>query len=147
MTTITLATIERTYANNGQHAEQLLAYTLTGNLRKHDRVPFDKGSDIPEFCMSVKSGGATLMNGNLCTKDTKDGIIEEFITRSVSTCFAFVLADFSVAYVMNAVEFKMFCELFSNTCRDSHKNGGKIKVQIYKESQKMRNWFAEMMAV
>ena len=146
MTTITLKTMERVYVNNGHHAEQLLAFTLTGEKRKAGKLPFDKGSDIPEFHMSVKSGGATLMNGNLCTKDTKEGIIEEFITRSASSCFAFVMNDFSVAYIMNKVEFKEFCIQFSNTTHDSTKNGGKLKVQIYKDSERMRKWFAEMVA-
>jgi hypothetical protein len=146
MTAITLEYMERIYANNGQHAEQVVAYTLTHEVRKHDKVPFDRGSDIPEYHMSVKSGGATLMNGNLCTKTTKEGIIEEFITRSASSCFAFVMNDFSVAYIMNKVEFKEFCIQFSNTTHDSTKNGGKLKVQIYKDSERMRKWFAEMVA-
>ena len=146
MTTITLKTMERVYVNNGHHAEQLLAFTLTGEKRKAGKLPFDKGSDIPEFHMSVKSGGATLMNGNLCTKDTKEGIIEEFITRSVSECFAFVLNDGSVAYIMDKMEFREFCFKFSNLGHDSQRNGGKLKVQIYKESGKMRRWFEEMVA-
>ena len=60
MTTITLETIERVYTNNGQHAEQVLAYTLTHEIRKHDRVPFDKGSDIPEYHMSVSQARRAL---------------------------------------------------------------------------------------
>ena len=83
MTTITLTTIERTYSNNGQHAEQVLAYTLTHEIRKHDRVPFDKGSDIPEFKMSVKSSKASLMSGNYCTKETKEEIIK---FNPITTC-------------------------------------------------------------
>ena len=48
------------YKNAGQNAEQSLAYALTGEIRKHDKVAFDKGSDIPEFKMSVKSARFTL---------------------------------------------------------------------------------------
>lgn len=142
MNIITLETIERTYSNNGMHAEQVLAYTLTHEIRKHDRVPFDKGSDIPEFHMSVKSSKASLMSGNYCTKSTKEGIIEEFIERSASSCFAYVLEDFSMAYVMNRNEFTEFCNLFSGLSRESSKNGGKIKVQIYKENHRTREWLA-----
>ena len=142
MTTITLTTIERTYANNGQHAEQVLAYTPTHEIRKHDKVPFDKGSDIPEFKMSVKSSKASLMSGNCCTKDTKEGIIEEFLNRTASKCFAYVLEDFSLAYVMNATEFAEFCREFSGMSRESSKNGGKAKVRFYKENNRTREWLA-----
>ena len=146
MTTITLLPIERMYKNNGHHAEQVLTFSLTGELRKAGNLPFDQGSDIPEFNLSVKSGGATLMNGKLCTRDTKEGIIDEFITRSASSNFAFVVKDFSVAYIMNAIEFRAFCDKFSNIGHDSKQNGGRVKVQIYKQSKKMINWFADMMA-
>lgn len=142
MTTITLATIERTYTNNGMHAEQVLAYTLTHEIRKHDKVPFDQGSDIPEYHMSVKSSKASLMSGNYCTKDTKEEIIEEFITRSASKYFAYVLEDFSMAYVMNGNEFAEFCTMFAGMSRESSKNGGKAKVQIYKENERTRMWLA-----
>lgn len=142
MTTITLETIERVYTNNGQHAEQVLAYTLIHEIRKHDRVPFDKGSDIPEYHMSVKSSKASLMSGNYCTKDTKEGIIEEFLNRTASELFAYVLEDFSTAYVMDKREFSEFCREFSGMSRESSKNGGKAKVQFYKENERTRMWLA-----
>ena len=142
MTTITLATIERTYTNNGQHAEQVLAYTLTHEIRKHDRVPFNKGSDIPEFKMSVKSSKASLMSGNYCTKETKEEIIAEFLDRTASECFAYVLEDFTMAYVMDKIEFAEFCTKFSGMSRESSKNGGKAKVQFYKENNRTREWLA-----
>jgi hypothetical protein len=142
MTTITLETIERIYANNGQHAEQVLAYTLTHEIRKHDRLSFDEGSDIPEYHMSVKSSRATLMSGKLCTKDTKEGIIEEFFQRTASEWFAYVIEDFSLAYVMNKNEFYDFCSEFGRLTTDSSKNGGKKKVQFCQESGRTRMWLA-----
>ena len=141
MTTITLTTIERTYKNNGQHAEQTLAYALTGEVRAHDNIPFDKGSDIPEYHMSVKSSKASLMSGNRCESQTKEGIIAEFIAKSASTCFAYVVADFSVAYVMDGNEFAEFCTEFGSLTRESTKNGGKAKVQLRAESAKTLAWF------
>ena len=141
MTSITLTTIERTYTNNGQHAEQTLAYALTGEIRAHDNVPFDKGSDIPEYHMSVKSSKASLMSGNRCESQTKEGIIAELIAKSASTCFAYVVADFSVAYVMNGNEFAEFCTEFGSLTRESTKNGGKAKVQLRAESAKTLAWF------
>ena len=143
MTTITLTTIERTYANNGMHAEQVVAFALTNEMRKHDHVSFDKGSDIPEFKMSVKSSGATLMSGNLCHHEEKEAIIAEFFERTASELFAYVTNDFSIAYVMNCREFFEFLTEFSNTCHESTRNGGKIKLQLYKDSQRMMRWFAE----
>lgn len=141
MTTITLATIERTYANSGMHAEQTLTYTLTHELRPHDHVPFNEGSDIPEYHMSVKSSKASLMSGNLCESQTKEAIIAEFIAKSASICFAYVVADFSVAYVMNGNEFAEFCTEFGSLTRESTKNGGKAKVQLRAESAKTLAWF------
>lgn len=140
MTIITCEKIERTYTNNGQHAEQTLAYTLTHEIRKHDNVPFDKGSDIPEFHMSVKSSKASLMSGNRCESQTKEGIIAEFIAKSASEIFAYVLADFSKAYAMNGEEFAEFCQAFGGLTRESTKNGGRAKVQLYAESKRMREW-------
>ena len=146
MYTITIKQIERFYANCGMHAEQSLAFTLTDEIRTHDKVRFDMGSDIPEYHMSVKSSGASLMSGRLCTRDTKEGIIEEFVARSASSLFAYVVADFSVAYVMTGAEFAKFCMAFSGLCRESQKNGGLPKVKLHNESQKMRNWLASMVA-
>ena len=140
MKVITCETITRTYTNNGQHAEQTLAYTLTHEIRSHDHVPFDEGSDIPEFHMSVKSSKASLMSGNRCTAQTKEGIIQEFIERSASTCFAYVASDFAKAYVMDAIEFTEFCMLFAGLSRESTRNGGKVKVQLRAESKRMREW-------
>ena len=141
MTIITIKEMNRNYKNNGQHAEQILAYTLTGNIRKHDNLPFDQGSDIPEFHMSVKSSGASLMGARLCTKDTKDGIIDEFVTRSASECFAYVVADFSVAYIMSRTEFKEFATEFGYLTKESTKNGGGSKVALLKQSKRMIQWF------
>ena len=81
------------------------------------------------------------MIGN-CTKDTKEGIIEEFFDRTASELFAYVLEDFSTAYVMNKREFSEFCREFSGMSRESSKNGGKAKVQFYKENDRTRMWLA-----
>ena len=141
MTTIEIKVMDRNYKNNGQHAEQILAYTLTGEVRKHDNLPFDQGSDIPEFHMSVKSSGASLMGARLCTKSDKDGIIEEFVTRSASDCFAYVVADFSIAYIMNRNEFREFATEFGYLSRESQSNGGGVKVALLKQSKRMIRWF------
>ena len=83
----------RNYKSNGQHKEQALAYVLTGEVRKADKVPFYMGSDIPEYEMSVKSSKFSLMNGNACESQTFEGICEEFFAKVVSTKFAYVTND------------------------------------------------------
>lgn len=107
MTHIKVTEIERQYANFGNHAEQCLTYMLTGELRTHDHIRYDKGSDIPEFHMSVKSAKFTLMSGNLCESQDFDGIVEEFFQKTASKQFAYVTKDM-VAYIMTAEIFKEF---------------------------------------
>lgn len=139
MTTITMNAIERHYANFGQHAEQTLAFTLTGEIRKHDHVSYTAGSDIPEFHMSVKSAKFSLMNGNLCVAQDFDGIVEEFFRNTASKCFAYVTQDME-CFVMNPEEFRCFVCQFCGLSRESTKNGGRCKVQMRSESKKVLEW-------
>lgn len=141
-TTFTLTETFRNYNNFGQHAEQLLAYTLTGEIRKHDRVRFDMGSDIPEYHMSVKSGGFSLMNGNCCESQDFEGIVEEFFNRVVSTKFAYITKDLTV-YVMDMAQFREFVQMFCYLGRESSRNGGRRKVQMRAESKKTLAWLVE----
>lgn len=137
--TITLTETFRNYKNFGQHAEQVLAYTLTGEIRKADKVPFYMGSDIPEYEMSVKSSKFSLMNGNACESQTFEGICEEFFAKVVSKKFAYVTQDM-VAYVMNIEQFRQFVYLFCGLERESQKNGGRYKVKMRAESKKTLAW-------
>ena len=139
MKKIEIATIERHYANFGMHAEQALAYTLTGEIRRHDHVSFTAGSDIPEFHMSVKSAKFSLMNGNLCEAQDFDGIVEEFFAKTASKCFAYVTQEMG-CFVMDANEFRCFVCQFCGLSRESTKNGGRCKVQMRSESKKVLEW-------
>ena len=56
METMKVATINRTYTNWGAHCEQALAFTLTGEIRKHDHVPFDIRIGEEEPCSSLICG-------------------------------------------------------------------------------------------
>lgn len=129
----------RNYKSNGQHKEQALAYVLTGEIRKADKVPFYMGSDIPEYEMSVKSSKFSLMNGNACICQDFDGIVEEFFNRVKSTKFAYVTNDM-VAYVMNIEQFRQFVYMFCGLERESQKNGGRYKVKMRAESKKTIAW-------
>ena len=93
-----VATINRTYANWGAHCEQALAFTLTGEIRKHDHVPFDKDSDIPEYNMSVKSSGFTLASAKVNHGETFEEKVTDFFARVHSTIFAYVANDFTVLF-------------------------------------------------
>lgn len=136
MTHIKVTEIERQYANFGNHAEQCLTYMLTGELRTHDHIRYDKGSDIPEFHMSVKSAKFTLMSGNLCESQDFDGIVEEFFQKTASEQFAYVTQDM-IAYIMTATEFKEFVYNFCRLERESSQNGGRYKVKMRMESKKV----------
>ena len=126
----------RNYKSNGQHKEQALAYVLTGEIRKADKVPFYMGSDIPEYEMSVKSSKFSLMNGNACICQDFNGIVEEFFQKTASKQFAYVTQDM-VAYIMTAEIFREFVVLFCRLERESSSNGGRYKVKMRMESKKV----------
>lgn len=141
MYTITCKHITRTYPNGGQHKEQALAFTVTGELRKHDSVPFDKGSDIPELHMSVKSDHATLASARLMHGKTFAEQLDEFFQRAASEWFAYV-TDEEIAYVMNPTEFREFVATFGKWERESSKNGGGYKIRLGHEGAAMLRWLS-----
>lgn len=145
MYTIQVAEIEREYDNFGNHAEQALAYTLTGEIRKHDHIPFYEDSDIPEYAMSVKSSGFTLASAKVNKGETFDEKWADFSKRVHSTCFAYVSHDM-VAYVMTKREFKKFVYAFCNLDHESEKNGGGLKIKCRNESKKMVAWLESQVA-
>lgn len=145
MKKIIVANIERQYSNFGQHAEQSLAYTLTGELRRHDHVNYAVGSDIPEFSMSVKSAKFSLMSGGLCEAQDFEGIVEEFFHKTASKCFAYVTKELE-CFVMDMSEFRSFVNQFCILTHESSKNGGRCKVQMRSESSKVIQWLQAAVA-
>jgi hypothetical protein len=129
----------RQYANNGQHAQQLADYTLTGKIRKPDKIPYNVGSDIPELKMSIKSAKFSLMSGSLCKAQDFNGIIQEFFENVVSTSFGYVSKN-EFIYIMNAVEFREFVERFCYLSYESSSNGKRNKIKMYDESKKVIEW-------
>lgn len=140
MEIIKVASIPRTYKNNGQHAEQALCYTLTGEIRKADKVPFDKASDIPEYAISVKSSRFTLASAKANFGDTFEEKLTDFVNRVHSTRFAYVSLANMVAYVMNIEEFADFVRNFCTLAKESTSNGGGMKIRCKKESKTMIDW-------
>ena len=126
MKKITLTQINRTYKNNGQHAEQVLRYTLTGEIMKADNR---EGADL--WDIQIKSSRATVCKGT----DFNGHIDNDTANR-----YAYVNADFSIAYIMDKNEYKNFVKLFATVTTESKKNGGQIKTRLKEENQKMREW-------
>lgn len=125
------------YKNGGQNAEQSLAYALTGELRTHDRVPFDKGSDIPEYKMSVKSARFTLASH--LQGDTYEEMKEDFFNRCASEVFAYVTKCGEV-YTMTAEIFSSFLDQFATIGRQSSKNGGNKTIRMRSETKEVLSW-------
>ena len=141
MKVVKLLPIKRQYKNNGQHAEQLADYALTGQIRKADRVPFDKGSDIPELEASVKSARFTL--ASTLKGETFEEQLEDYFSRTASKVAVYVSLQLETAFVMDMEEFRAFIETFCKLQRSSSKNGGKQVIRMGTETKKVQEWLLE----
>ena len=141
MKVVKLLPIKRQYKNNGQHAEQLADYALTGQIRKADRVPFDKGSDIPELEASVKSARFTL--ASTLKGETFEEQLEDYFARTASKVAVYVSLQLETAFVMDMEEFRAFIETFCKLQRSSSKNGGKQVIRMGTETKKVQEWLLE----
>lgn len=131
MTTIALNNkIERHYKNNGQHAEQVIRFTLTGEIIKADNKSHKLGGDVLDI--QVKSQKATVCKGY---------DINAYLALDGANRFAYVTSDFATAYVMDKAEYIEFVNKFSCKTRESAKNGGGEKLQLLSESKRMLEWF------
>lgn len=139
MTTFTITNLGISH-NAGINAEQSLRYFLHGYTTAHDSRRFDEASDIDNI--SVKSARFTLVQGGLLNGSDLKAIVDDYFSRVNSTEFAYVARDFTV-YMMNAEEFREFLVKFCYVARDSHKNGGKLKVRARSESKRMVEWLNE----
>ena len=131
MKTINLATLDRQYKNNGQEAERIFRYTMTGEIAKADNLAHNLGADCLNY--QVKSARATVCRG-------RD--LAAYLATDKATEFAYVLADFSKAYIMSKAEYTEFVNLFGTVTRESAKNGGYEKTRLGHETEKMREWLA-----
>lgn len=131
MKTITLAKLDRQYANNGQEAERIFRYTLTGEIAKADNLPHNLGADCLNY--QVKSARATVCRGT---------DLEAYLATDKATEFAYVNADFTTAYIMNKAEYTEFVRQFGTVTTESAKNGGHRKIRLKTEGKEMREWLA-----
>lgn len=127
MTTIELKQIKRFYKNNGQHAEQIARFTLTGEIARADNKPFWIGGDIGDI--QIKSAKATICKGN---------DIESHLKADGANRYGYVTKDFSRMFLMTKVEYLEFSRKFSYETKDSNgKNGGNVKMKFKYESREM----------
>ena len=129
MTTIQLKEITRQYKNNGQHAEQVARYTLTGEICKADNKPFTAGGDCMDI--QIKSARATVCKGT----DIKAHIAMDGANR-----YGYVNASFNIMYLMNADEWLEFTSYFGTVTRESKANGGAINIRLQAEGRGMTEW-------
>lgn len=128
MKKITLAKLERKYKNNGQEAERIFRYTLTGIDMKADNR---EGADLENI--QIKSARATVCKGT---------DIKTFIENDVAEIYAYVTENFENAYLMDKTEWIEFCEMFGTVTTESAKNGGKTKIRLKSESENMKAYLA-----
>lgn len=141
MKVVKLKSIKRKYKNNGQHAEQLADYALTGQIRKADRIAFDKGSDIPELEASVKSARFTL--ASTLKGETFEEQLNDYFTRTASRMVVYVSLELELAFLMDMEEFRAFIETFCKLQRSSSENGGKPVIRMGTETKKVKEWLLE----
>jgi hypothetical protein len=129
MTTIAMATIERQYKNNGQHAEQVFRYTVSGVICKADNKPSTVSGDYEDI--QIKSARATICKGN---------DIASHLATDKAERYAYVTNDFKVAYIMSKAEYLAFATMFATLTRESQANGGAEKMRFKSESKAMLEW-------
>lgn len=133
MTKIFLKKIDRQYKNNGQHAEQVARFTLTGKIEKADNKPFTLGGDCGDI--QIKSARATVCKGT---------DIKAHIEMDSANKYGYVNADFSEMYIMSKAEWFEFSTKFGTITRESSKNGGSEKIRLKTENKEMKEWLARI---
>lgn len=120
---------ERVYKNNGQHAEQVVRFTLTGEIVKADNLRHELGGDVLDI--QIKSARATVCKGT---------DIKAYLAIDGANRYAYVTKDFETAYIMNRAEYEEFVNEFGTVTRDSAKNGGAEKIRLKHETPAMLEW-------
>ena len=127
--------IERRYANNGQHAEQVARFTLTGEIVKADNKPFTAGADILDI--QVKSARATVCKGL---------DIRAHVAIDAAKCYGYVIADCSKMYIMTPDEWIEFVDRFATATVDSSKERNPI-LKLPHENKDIKRWLEKASGV
>lgn len=103
---------------------------------------FDEDSDIPEFCMSVKSSGFSL--ARKLQGKTAHELIADFFARVHSSAFCYMIWDQNteevIEYIMTKSEFGAFINEFSYLHYESNKTHD-LKINALNTSKRMIEWF------
>ena len=129
---ITLFKIERFYKKNGQEAERVFRYTYEGKLCKADNVKHTEGADCDNI--HIKSARASVCKGI---------DIGAYLAEDKAERFAYVVADFSKAYILTKALYVEFVKTFGTITRESTQNGGAVKIRLKSESKALLEWLAE----
>lgn len=129
MKRFSLPQIERHYTNNGQHAEQVYRFAMTGEICKADNLPHNLGADCG--LTQIKGARATVCKGL---------DLSAYLDADKAETYAYVSEDFKTAYLMERAEWEQFCTAFGTVTRESDKNGGGAKIRLKQENKKMREW-------
>ena len=116
------------YKNNGQRAEYLHAFELTGVACKADN--HKGGADVKNY--QVKSFRATV-----CKGESLDNFFQEYADAER---VAFVDEENAKWYDLSKEEFREFIEKFAEACRESAKNGGAKKFRLNRQFRQQREW-------
>ena len=130
MKKIPLKSVDRMYKNNGQHAEQVFRFTMTGIIQSADNISAENSSDCNGI--QIKSARATVCKGT---------DINTYLSNDSANFYAYVMKDFKTAFLMTKAEWKEFIETFGTVTKESIKNGGQVKIRLRYETQEMREWF------
>ena len=110
------------------------------DISKDANTPFDKGSDIEELEISVKSSKATLTSTAL--GESYDEIKTNYFQRvhSKSWDWVVIIEDEITIYNMNKAEFAEFMDTWATYCKD------RKVIRFKATSTKMIKWLEERVA-
>ena len=131
MKTLVITQLERHYQIDGQHLEQCVRYTLTGQITKADNIPATQQADCLDY--QIKSARATICKGLN---------IEQHLQQDKAHKYLYVTKNY-IGYVMDKSEYLEFCKTFGTITRDSQKNGGQQKLRLKSEGKKMLQWLTD----
>lgn len=127
-----LQPIERHYANNGQHLEQVYRFNKTGLIEKADNR-----KNAPDCgTVQIKCARATICHGT-------DYVTE--IALNPAESYAYITATLT-CYEMTKTEFTEFVTEFGTATFESKKNGGSAKIRLGHETTRLLQWLASRAA-
>ena len=127
--------------NNGELSESGAKYVHNiSDTTKDANTPFDKGSDIQELSISVKSSKATLTS--VVLGNSYNEIKANYFQRVHSTSWDWVvvLEDEITVYNMDKAEFAEFMDAWASYCKD------RKVIRFKATSTKMIKWLEERVA-